>query len=74
MNVPAYYDVDSAMKDYPTLAQSSFEAYETLLLPCTGVSIGYAEASYLPQSPTGNRIDGYDPTYASVNEGSCGGL
>ena len=72
MNIPAYYDVDSAMKDYPTLAQSSFEAYEPLLLPCTGVSSGFEDASYPPQWPTG--IDGYEPTYLSVNEESCGGL
>ena len=73
MNFPAYYDVDSVMRDhYPTLAQSSYEAYESLLLPCTGVSIGYEDPSYLPQWPTA--IDGYDPTFLSVNEDSCGGL
>ena len=71
MNFPAYYDVDSAMQDhYPTLAQSSYEVCESLLFPCTGVSSGYEDASYLPQWPTA--IDGYDPTYFTTNRESCG--
>ena len=73
MDVPAYYDVDSAMNVYlPANAASSYETCEPLALHSAGVYGGYEDPSYLPQWSDG--LDGYAPAYPSVNEEFCGAL
>ena len=73
MDAPAYYDISSTMNVYlPANAASSYETCEPLALHSAGVYGGYEDASYLLQRSDG--LDGYAPTYPSVNEESYGAL